>query len=69
MWNLSSPEKDYLRHMLDEVRHLQEQGANLDAAAFYADPTFQRAFVRSLEIIGEAARHVSEPFRHRYPAI
>ena len=35
----------------------------------YTDPTLQRAFVCSLEIIGEAAKQVSEPFRRRYPAI
>lgn len=66
---MSSSETDYLRHMLDEVRYLQEQAANLDAAAFQTDPTLRRAFVRSLEIIGEAAKHVSEPFRSRYPAV
>lgn len=66
---MSSSETDYLRHMLDEVRYLQARSADLDAAAFLADPTLQRAFVRSLEIIGEAAKHVSEPFRGRYPGI
>jgi len=55
--------------MRDEVRYLQAQSAGLDAATFQSDPTLRRAFVRSLEIIGEAAKHVSESFRARYPAI
>jgi len=66
---MSSTETDYIRHMLDEVLYLQEQSADLDAVAFQNDPTLRRAFVRSLEIIGEAAKHVSEPFRSRYPAV
>jgi len=66
---MSSSETDYLKHMLDEIRYLQTQSVGLDAATFQSDPTLRRAFVRSLEIIGEAARHVSEPFRTRYPAI
>lgn len=66
---MSSAETDYLRHMLDEAVYLQEQSADLSAGDFQTDPTFQRAFVRSLEIIGEAAKHVSEPFRSRYPAV
>jgi len=63
---MSSSETDYLKHMLDEIRYLQTQSVGLDAATFQSDPTLRHAFVRSLEIIGEAARHVSEPFRTRY---
>ncbi len=66
---MSSPDTDYLRHMLDEIRYLQAQSTGLDAAAFQSDPTLRRAFVRNLEIIDEAAKHVSEPFRGCYPTI
>jgi uncharacterized protein with HEPN domain len=34
-----------------------------------ADETRQRAFVRSLEIIGESTKKVPDEFRARYPAI
>ena len=34
-----------------------------------ADGTRQRAFVRSLEIIGEAVKKVPEEFRAQYPAV
>jgi uncharacterized protein with HEPN domain len=34
-----------------------------------ADETLRRAFVRSLEIIGEAAKQVADSFRSRYPTI
>ena len=37
--------------------------------AFVADETLRRAFVRSLEIVGEAAKKVPEEFRARHPAV
>ena len=36
---------------------------------FAADETLRRAFVRSLEIIGEAAKHVPEDFRTQHPTV
>jgi len=33
------------------------------------DPTLQRAFVRSLEIIGEAVKNVPSDVRNRYPEV
>jgi uncharacterized protein with HEPN domain len=68
---MSLGELAYVRHMLDEARYLEgaAAGSGSGSAAFLANPTPQRAFVRSLEIIGEAAEHVSEPFRARHPAI
>ncbi|MBI4754526.1 MAG: DUF86 domain-containing protein [Betaproteobacteria bacterium] len=63
------PELNYLRHMLDETGYLEERAAGLEREAFLADPTLKRAFVRSLEIIGEAAKHVPEPFRIRCPSV
>ena len=36
---------------------------------FAADETLRRAFVRSLEIIGEAAKRVSEDFRTQHPTV
>jgi uncharacterized protein with HEPN domain len=34
-----------------------------------ADETRQRAFVRSLEIIGEATKKIPEGFRKQYPSV
>jgi uncharacterized protein with HEPN domain len=36
---------------------------------FSADETLRRAFVRSLEIIGEAAKHVPADFRAQHPRV
>ena len=45
---------EYLRHILDETTYVNERIAAVTKAQFMADSTLQRAFVRSLEIIGEA---------------
>lgn len=66
---MSLDELAYIKHMLDEARYLERAAASLEQSAFFTDPTLQRAFVRSLEIMGEAAKHVPEPFRARHPSI
>ena len=38
--------------MLDETSYLESKAAGLSQEEFLADPTLQRAFLRSLEIIG-----------------
>jgi len=60
---------EYLRHILDEVEYLIEQQRDLDYETFYADPTLRRAFVRSLEIIGEASKKIPPEIKQRYPDI
>ena len=60
---------DFVRHILDEVVYLREASAMVDAATFYGDPTLQRAFVRSLEVIGEATKRLPQEFRDAHPEI
>jgi uncharacterized protein with HEPN domain len=58
--------RDYLRHILVGVDYLTKHAAGLSASQFMADETLQRAFVRSLEIIGEAAKKIPDDFRAQY---
>lgn len=58
---------DYLRHILVEANYLIQASAGLTAEEFAADETLRRAFVRSLEIIGEAAKKVPVDFRNDHP--
>jgi uncharacterized protein with HEPN domain len=60
---MSFEPRDYLRHIQVEIEYLIDQKKHLTYEHFTADPTLQRAFVRSLEIIGEAAKKVPATFR------
>jgi uncharacterized protein with HEPN domain len=57
---------DYLRHILDETRYVLSRARGVSRDEFLQDETLQRAFVRSLEIIGEATKHVPAEFRQRH---
>jgi uncharacterized protein with HEPN domain len=60
---------DYLRHILVEADYLVGACAGVTLEEFKSDETLHRATVRSLEIIGEAAKKVPEAFRAKHPAI
>jgi uncharacterized protein with HEPN domain len=60
--------RDYFRHILAEAEYLVNQSAGLTGDQFMAGGTLQRAFVRSREIIGEAAKKIPEGFRRQHPS-
>jgi len=60
---------DYLRHILDEADYLIQTSEALTSDEFLADETLRRAFVRSLEVIGEAASKVPAEFRAAHPEL
>jgi uncharacterized protein with HEPN domain len=66
---MSFEPRDYLRHILVEADYLLDASSGLTFEAFSTHETLQRAFVRSLEIIGEASKKVPEDFRAEYPDI
>lgn len=66
---MSFEPRDYLKHILAEADYLLGRSAGLTFDAFLADETVRRAFVRSLEIIGEAAKKVPEGFRASHPNV
>jgi hypothetical protein len=53
-----------LRHILAESDDLLQERAHLTLEQFVASGTLQRAFVRSLEIIGEASKKSQTPIAH-----
>jgi len=55
--------------MLDEAEFLRRRSDGLDQELFLEDETLKRAFVRSLEIIGEAAKMVPDAVRVRHPDV
>ena len=62
---MSFEPREYLRHILAEADYLATASAGLTRERFQQDPTLQRAFVRSLEIIGEAAKKVPPSIREK----
>ena len=66
---MSFTPREYLSHILIEADYLVGHSEGLTFQTFSADGTLRRAFVRSLEIIGEAAKKVPEEFRSRHPAV
>ncbi|MFC1764074.1 DUF86 domain-containing protein [Planctomycetota bacterium] len=60
---------EYLRHILDEIAFVEGELVGLTKEEFLHSETLKRSFVRSLEIIGEAAKKISPGFRERYPDI
>ena len=60
---------ELLRDILRETQFLEMQTGKTSREAFMADEVLERAFVRSVEVIGEAARKVPDQTRSQFPAI
>ena len=61
--------REYIQHMLDETQYLLTQSQGLVKESFLQDETLKRAFVRSLEILGESTKHIPDDFRQHYPTV
>lgn len=59
----------YLWDMLEAARDVESMLEDHDLSAFLADKVILRAIERSIEIIGEAARHVSPAAQDGHPEI
>ncbi len=66
---MSPSVSDLLRHMLDEIDYLLDQRRRVTKDELFADATLQRAFARSIEILGEAAKQVPLGFRDQHGEI
>ncbi|MGE3275068.1 MAG: DUF86 domain-containing protein [Vicinamibacterales bacterium] len=66
---MSFEPRDYLRHILVEADYLADRSRGLTLHTFTADETLRRAFVRSIEVIGEAAKKVPDDFRAAHPEV
>ncbi len=59
---------DLITHILIEISYL-EKHSGISEEDFSTDETLQRAYVRSLEIIGEAVKKIPAEIKAKYPDI
>jgi len=61
--------RELIRHILDEIDYILAQIPNTDFDSFVKNATLKRAFVRSIEIIGEASKKLPEDVKSKQPDI
>jgi uncharacterized protein with HEPN domain len=60
---------EYIRHMLDEIDYILNRISNMDYESFVHNETLKRAFVRSVEVIGEASKKLPEDIKAMQPEV
>ncbi len=61
--------REYLQHVLAEAEFLIENSRGVSKESFLQDETLKRAYVRSIEVIGEAVKRVPDAVRQQYPHV
>jgi len=61
--------KLYLKDILAAINRIEEFVAGMDLNAFQADDKTSSAVLRKFEIIGEAAKQISDEMRQKHPAL
>ena len=71
LWRSMSRREDWvrLRHMLDGVKQALEFVNDRSRGDLDSDPMLLLALTRAVEIVGEAANHVSDEGRGKFPAL
>ena len=62
-------DEQLLKHIFEEIQFLEKEVKILSINEFLEDQKSQRAFARSIEIIGEAVKNLSEEFIIRHSII
>ena len=62
-------DKVFIRHILDEVDFIIKESEDLSYEDLISNEILKRAFIRSLEIIGEAAKNLSMDFKRKHTNI
>lgn len=66
---MSPSAHEYLQHILDETIYPMTSSNNLEKTRFMQDETLKRAYVRSIEVIGEAVKQLPDGLRQKHNTI
>jgi uncharacterized protein with HEPN domain len=58
-----------IAHIKDAIKELEEYCAGVNSVDFKANSMMRFASIKQIEIIGEAARHISDETRSKFPDI
>jgi uncharacterized protein with HEPN domain len=61
--------REYLEHILDEAKFLLDRSRVVEWDSFLHDETLKRAFIRSIEVMGEAVKQIPDSLRQQYPSV
>lgn len=59
----------FIKHIRDALAEIAQFVSGMDEKTFYKDAKTQKAVVRDLEIIGEAAKNVPDEFKTGHPQL
>ena len=62
-------DQEFLSDIREALHRITTYVAGMAYASFVADTKTQDAVIRNLEILGEAAKNLSEELRAKYPAV
>jgi uncharacterized protein with HEPN domain len=61
--------KVFLKHIIDEISYIIKETKLLSFDDLLKNETLKRALTRSLEVIGEASKNISDDFKKAHPEI
>lgn len=56
----------YIQHILEAVQVIEDYLVNIERTDFFDSKLIQDGVIRELEIIGEAAKRLSDDFKHQH---
>ena len=64
-----NPDIELIKHILEETSFILNHTAELSREDYLSDEVLCRASIRSLEIIGEATKKLTDEFKNHHPSI